>query len=89
MINFVNNAFYTWEEVVQIYPDKWVVMENVNSDEAGFIGSGELIAVGDFDEVNDFVAECYDSGRKIESQRTTDVGGVGVLYVKGIEFYIE
>ena len=85
----IDNKYHTWEELVELYPDKWVVVENPKLTPAGFIKSGELIAVGDKSETDDFMVECYKEGRNIEHQRTTDVGSVGVLYVEGIRIKVE
>ena len=55
----ISNKFYTWEQMVALYPDKWVVVENAKLTSGGFIEEGELIAVGDSKEIDDFVVECY------------------------------
>ena len=89
LVLVINNKFYTWEQIVGLYPDKWVVVENAKLTNGGFIQEGELIAVGDSKEIDDFVVECYKSGRKVDYQRTTDSGSVGVVYVEGIEIRVE
>lgn len=88
-MNKIDNKFYTWEQLVEKYPDKWVVVENAELTKGGFIKAGELIAVGESAEIDDFVVECYNAGRKIDYQRTTDSGSVGVLYVDGIGIRVE
>ena len=85
----VANKHYTWDDLVKLYPDKWVVVENAKLTRGGFIQEGELIAVGDQREIDDFIVECYKADRKIDYQRTTDVGSVGILYVQGIEIRID
>ena len=85
----IDNKFYTWEQLVDLYPDKWVVVENATLDDAGFIKEGELIAVGDSTEIDDFVVECYKCNRNISYQRTTDTGSVGIINVEGIEIQVE
>ena len=61
----VPNKFYTWEQLVELYPDKWVVVENAELTRGGFIKAGELIAVGNHSEIDDFVVKCYIAGRNI------------------------
>lgn len=74
--------------MVDLYPDKWVVVENAKLTDGGFIEAGELIAVGNKSETDDFMVECYNEGRTVDHQRTTDTGSVGILNVQGIEIRI-
>lgn len=68
----VDNEYTTWNQLVEKYPDQWGVVENAELTKGGFIKAGELIAVGNSAEVDDFVVECYKADRKIDYQRTTD-----------------
>lgn len=38
----IENKYYTWEQMVEMYPDKWVVVKNAKLDSERFIESGEL-----------------------------------------------
>lgn len=40
-----DEKFYTWDELVEKFPDKWVIVEEPELTEAGFIKSGRLIGV--------------------------------------------
>lgn len=33
----IDNEFYTWEQLVEKYPDKWVVAKNAELTTGGFI----------------------------------------------------
>lgn len=78
MLN-INNKYYTWGELVKLYPDSWVVVENTILDKGNFIKAGELIAVYNDNEIDDFVANCYNMGRRIRYKRTTTESVIGVM----------
>ena len=40
-----DEKFYTWDELVEKFPGKWVIVEDPELTEAGFIRSGKLIAM--------------------------------------------
>lgn len=82
MLQRIDNKFYTWDEAAGKYPDKWVVFENAKLTPGHFIIEGELIAVGNKKEIDDFVVDCYNDNREVSRQRTTEIGSVGVVYVK-------
>lgn len=88
MLKF-NNEFHTMEELEELYPDKWVLIENPKLNSGLFIVEGELIAVGDSREIGDFAVECRKAGRNVDYERTTDAGSVGVLEVEGLTIRVE
>lgn len=55
----IDKKMYTWKELVKQFPDKWVVVEDAELTNAGFIKSGKLIGVCDDTEIDEFVVSCY------------------------------
>lgn len=41
----VNSEYYTWKELVNTFPNRWVVVENAILGDGGFIKSGDLIGM--------------------------------------------
>ncbi len=85
----MENKYYTWEQMVEMFPDKWVVVENAKLDSGRFIEAGELIAICDDNEVDKFIIECYEMGKKIDYERTTEEGSLGIINVEGIKIKVE
>lgn len=85
----IKNKYYTWEQMVEMFPNKWVVVENGKLDSGRFIECGELIAVCDDDEIDKFIIECYENNKKIDYERTTEEGSLGIINVEGIKIKIE
>lgn len=71
------------------FPDKWVIVEETELTEAGFIRSGKLIGVCDDTEIEEFVVSCYRKNRKISYERTTEESGVGIVNVEDFKFVVK
>ena len=78
----VDSKFYTWQELVEEFPDKWIVVTDATLDDGGFILSGRLIGVCSDTEIDDFVISCYREDKQISYERTTEESGVGIVNVK-------
>ena len=76
----------TWEEIVEKYPDRWVVLTNCNMLYGG-IQDADVIAVLMNDEVDDFRLANWGKGYYYE--RTTEKTGVGIINVKGVELTVD
>ncbi len=69
----------TWEEMVEEYPDKWVVISNpVMDGDHPDILEGDVVAVLNDDEVEDY--ELSHIGQGLKYQRTTESGWNGIFY---------
>lgn len=75
----VNNEFYTWKELVDKYPDKYVVVVDAELGVAGEIKSGNLIAVCEDNEIDDFIISLYKEHKKFEYSRTTEGNWMGII----------
>lgn len=84
-----DEKFYTWNELIDKFPDKWVIVENPELTEAGFIRSGKLIGVCDDTEIDDFVISCYRENRNISYERTTEESGVGIVNVEDFNYAVK
>lgn len=84
-----DEKFYTWDELVEKFPGKWVIVEDPELTEAGFIRSGKLIGVCDDTEVDEFVIFCYKENKKISYERTTEESGVGIVNVEDFKFAVK
>ena len=84
-----DEKFYTWNELIDKFPDKWVIVENPELTDAGFIRSGKLIGVCDDTEIDDFVISCYRENRNISYERTTEEGGVGIVNVEDFKYAVK
>ena len=84
-----DEKFYTWDELVEKFPDKWVIVEEAELTEAGFIRSGKLIGVCDDTEIDEFVISCYRENKKISYERTTEESGVGIVNVEDFKFAVK
>ncbi len=73
------NKRYTWEDIIEAYPDMWVYMSEPVYNEDRDLISGILLAVCDFKNREDICANLYAQGKKFISRRTTD-SGLGVFY---------
>lgn len=80
---------FTWDELVEKFPDKWVVVENPKLDEAKFIESGKLIQVCNDLEIDDFVLKCYRDGKTIRYDRTTEKNGIGIINAENVEYIVK
>ena len=84
-----DEKFYTWDELVEKFPGMWVIIEDPELTEAGFIRSGKLIGVCDDTEVDEFVISCYKENKKISYERTTEESGVGTVNVQDFKFAVK
>ena len=84
-----DEKFYTWNELIDKFPDKWVIVENPELTDAGFIRSGKLIGVCDDTEIDVFVISCYRENRNISYERTTEESGVGIVNVEDFKYAVE
>lgn len=85
----MEERIYTWNELVEKFPNKWVVVEDAELTEGGFIESGRLIGVCDDTEIDEFVISCYKSNKNINYERTTEGSGVGIVNVEDFEYSVE
>lgn len=74
-----DRKFCTWNELVDKYPNKWIVVEDAVLDVDKSIKAGYLIGICDDSEIDDFVVSCYKQGKDIDYEWTTLENGVGVL----------
>ena len=70
---------YTWEEVVEVYPGKWVRMSDCNLTVGSGIIDGILVGVYTDDESEKVELEMWDEESKDKLRRTTIGFGVGVI----------
>ena len=84
-----DEKFYTWDELVEKFPGMWVIVEEPELTEAGFIKSGKLIGVCDDTEVDEFVISCYKDNKKISYEMTTEESGVGIVNVEDFKFAVK
>ena len=70
---------YTWEEVVEAYPGKWVRMSDCNLTVGSGIIDGILVGVYTDDESEKVELEMWDEESKDKLRRTTIGFGVGVI----------
>lgn len=84
-----DEKFYTWNELIDKFPDKWVIVENPELTDAGFIRSGKLIGVCDDTEIDDFVISCYRENRNISYERTTEESGVGIVNIEDFKYAVK
>lgn len=73
-----DKKLYSWQELIDKYPDKWVVVDGAELTDSGFIQSGVLIAVCNDEEIDDFIVSCYEEGKDVHYERTTEESGVGI-----------
>lgn len=68
----------TWEEVVEAYPDRWVVMQNCECDDCLGIIHGVLLAVCKDVDLGDTIHSLSQKGfkKRIRAERTTLVPGI-------------
>lgn len=85
----IDKKFYTWNELVEKFPDKWIVVENAELTDAGFIESGKLIGVCDDKEIDEFVVSCYQNNKNISYERTTEGSGVGIVNVENFKYVVK
>lgn len=85
----VDEKFYTWHELVEKFPNKWIVVEDAELTGAGFIKSGRLIGVCDDTEIDEFVISCYRDNKNISYERTTEGSGVGIVNVENFEYAVK
>lgn len=84
-----DDKLYTWNELIDKFPNKWVIVEEPELTEAGFIKSGKLIGVCDDTEIDEFVISCYRENRNISYERTTEESGVGIVNVEDFKYAVE
>ena len=70
---------YTWEEVVEAYPGKWVRMSDCSLTVGSEIINGILVGVYTDDESEKVELQMWDEESKDEFQRTTFGFNVGVI----------
>lgn len=75
----MNGRLYSWDQMKEEFPDRWVVVENPVNDKAGFMLSGKLIAVCNNNEVDDLVVDCYEKGLDFNRERTTENCGITLM----------
>ncbi len=85
----VDEKIYTWQEFVEQFPDRWVVVENSELTDAGFIKSGKLIGVCDDSEIDEYVISCYKDNKNISYERTTEGSGVGIVNVENFKYAVK
>ena len=85
----IEEKSYTWDELVEKFPHKWVVVENAELTSAGFIESGKLIGVCEDTEIDDFVISCYKNNKNINYERTTEGSGVGIVNAEDFEYAVK
>ena len=81
MIN-LNGIGYTWEQLVEMYPDKWIVVENYDIDLC--FNVGDVIGILTDDEIMDFRLKCSQEGRDISFDRTTEKSFIPTTFAGGI-----
>lgn len=84
-----DDKLYTWNELIDKFPNKWVIVEEPELTDAGFIKSGKLIGVCDDTEIDEFVISCYRENRNISYERTTEESGVGIVNVEDFKYAVE
>lgn len=84
-----DREIYTWNELVNQFPGKWVVVENAELNSAGFIRAGYLIGVCDDTEIDEFVVSCYRDNRNINYERTTEGSRVGIVNVENFTYTVK
>lgn len=70
---------YTWKEVQEVYPDKWVRMHDCTLGWGDSIIDGILLGVYNDGETEDVRIEIWDSGSDDLLDRTSIGMGVGVI----------
>lgn len=80
---------YTWEEVVEAYPGKWVRMSDCNLTVGSGIIDGILIGVYADDNVDTVMIKMHQENSKDELQRTTFGFNVGVIECLNAEMGVE
>ena len=70
---------YTWEDVVVVYPGKWVRLSDCNLTAGSGIIDGILVGVYTDDESEKVELEMWDEESKDKLRRTTIGFGVGVI----------
>ncbi len=84
-----DDRVYSWDELVKKFPDKWVVVEDADLTDAGFIKSGKLIGACDDTEIDEFVISCYKDNKNISYERTTEESGVGIVNVEDFKYAVK
>ena len=74
MITYKNSKFETWQDVVNQYPAKWVVFDNVDFDGAR-VNAGHIWTILPDEEIISFCNEHF--GQVKLSLRTTETTGMG------------
>jgi hypothetical protein len=85
----IDRLFCTWNELVEKFPNKWIVVEDAELTNAGFIKSGKLIGVCDDSEIDDFVVSCYREDKNINYERTTEGSGVEIINVEDFKYAVK
>lgn len=79
------NKLMTWEEMVENYPGKWVVVKKTKGN-LSTIKEGIVKYVASDDEISDIWIKCRKSGLGYEKRRTTTEPFMGI--VDGVNFEI-
>ena len=85
----IDRLFCTLNELVEKFPNKWIVVEDAELTNAGFIKSGKLIGVCDDSEIDDFVVSCYREDKNINYERTTEGSGVEIINVEDFKYAVK
>ncbi len=85
----IKEELYTWNELVEKFPGKWVVVEDAELTDAGFIKSGKLIGVCNDTEIDSFVISCYQDNKNIYYERTNEGSGVGIVNAEGFKYAVK
>ena len=85
----IDRLFCTWNELVEKFPNKWIVVEDAELTNAGFIKSGKLIGVCDDSEIDDFVVSCYREDKNINYERTIEGSGVEIINVEDFKYAVK
>lgn len=79
------NKLMTWKEMVERYPDKWVIVEQTKGDSSN-IEEGIVRFVTTDEEMPEVWVKCLDKGLGYHKDRTTVAPFMGI--VDGINFDI-
>lgn len=73
------NKRYTWKEVVEAYPGKWVRMSQCTLSEGAGIIDGILVSIHNDEEYGHTKIMLLDAGSDDELRRTTSEMSVGII----------
>lgn len=85
MKNSKEGSRLTWQEFVEFYPDKWVILRDVE-EEGSTIISAILVEVCTDEEIDERFFEYIKDGKRYEKRRTSELGEMGVIYGKNFDY---